>query len=131
MDSNMGHALSGLPLLNVGRYLNMTAWTDARLTTPTSNNINLAPTSNDSMNATPTSSIVETRRRRYKKKGGMSFEQKKGCKMGSIMYIPTEKNPCSKYKCNCCNLRNVGRYFQERQSDEARQGRLAKDLFSS
>jgi hypothetical protein len=37
---------------------------------------------------------VETKRRRYKKRGGTSFKCKKGCKMGSITYIPKEK-PCA------------------------------------
>ncbi len=81
MDSNLGNALSGLLLLHGGNDLNNDCKDSSPA--PTTNDINVTlisngssstPTSNDSMDVTPTSPAAVTERRKYKKRGGTSFK---------------------------------------------------------
>ena len=70
--------------------------------TPTLNNIGPTPTSNDSMDVSPTSPIVETepKRRKYTKRGGTSFAHKKGSKKSKFTYQATVKPHAAKQSAN-------------------------------
>ena len=69
---------------------------------PASNNIGPTPTSNDSMDVSPTSPIVETepKRRKYTKRGGTSFAHKKGSKKSKFTYQATVKPHAAKQSAN-------------------------------
>ena len=58
---------------------------------PASNNIGPTPTSNDSMDVSPASPVVETKpkRRKYTKRGGTSFIQKMGSMKAKYTYQAT------------------------------------------
>jgi hypothetical protein len=59
--------------------------------TPISNGSSLTPTSNDSMDVTPTSPTAVTERRKYKKRGGNGFIQIKGSMKAKYMYHTSNK----------------------------------------
>jgi hypothetical protein len=88
MDTNLGNALSGLFLLYGGSDSNNDS-KDSSTTHTTndsdaitiSNNGGSSPISNaGSMDMTPTPSAAETKRRKYKKRGGTRFTSFKGSK---------------------------------------------------
>jgi hypothetical protein len=64
-------------------------------TLPTFNRSDSTPISNDGMDATPTSLAVETKRKKYKKRGGTSFKNNKGSKKSKYTYKATVK-PCAR-----------------------------------
>ena len=75
-------------------------------TTPTNNDSDVTPTtssrgnSNDSMDGTPTSPTMETKRRKYKKRGGTSFIQTKASNKAKYSYQATVKPRAAKKNAN-------------------------------
>ncbi len=84
MDSNLGNALSALLLLHGGNDSNndhqdssLAPTTNDNDVTPISNGSSSTSISNNSMDVTPTSLAGVTERRKYKRRGGTGFIQKK------------------------------------------------------
>jgi len=106
MDTNHpGDALAGLLLLQGSNDSNndredcsRTSTTDDSDVTPASNNIGPTPASNDSMDVSPASPVVETKpeRQKYTKRGGTSFKQKKGSMKANYTYQATVKPRAAK-----------------------------------
>jgi hypothetical protein len=76
--------------------------TDYSDVTPALNNIVPTPTSNDSMDVSPTSPVVETKpkRRKYTKRGGTRFAHKKGSNKAKYTYQETVKPRAAKQIAN-------------------------------
>ena len=110
MDTNHPRdALAGLLLLQGSNDSNndredcsRTSTTDDSDVTPASNNIGPTPASNDSMDVSPASPVVETKPKRWKytKRGGTSFIQKMGSMKAKYTYQATVKPRAAKQSAN-------------------------------
>ena len=110
MDTNhLGDTLSGLLLFHGSKNSNndredcsRTPTNNGRDVTPASNDMGPNPTSNDIMvvTCTPPIAVIKTKRQKYTKRGGTSFEQKKRPMKANYRYQATDKPHAAKQSAN-------------------------------